>query len=462
MLSTETAFEFSSRRRNYLLTSHKRDPFIEWMKGMLSHAFVLDCVEETVQGTMQHFEDLFDEHFENPDSSELKRVMPSISVFFTRLPMVQAWNAYDAKYKVSKRKFVQCSFNEIRHILNLAQVMALKDTLKFISFDGDCTLYQDGKYFDNPLIAHALRRLLEHGCFVAIITAAGYGYQTEKYEGRLKGLVEYLAEQELAPEVLERFFVIGGECNYLMQMGAGARLRPVRGEDWKPEGIKYAPEDIAALLDVAEATLQDTIDDLQLQARLVRKEKAVGIIPGGGEGKLRHPGGHGASKLNREHLDEAVLRVQHALRRADLGVRYCAFNGGNDVFVDVGDKGAGVLGLQAHLGLGPEACLHVGDQFLSTGNDVAARGVCPTIWIKDPNETKRVLKELLHVLGLTRSLDDSALRSPRASTGGEGNTSNRSARLPPCPPSNRSPEPSSDTSSVPAVSPRPVVGPYDF
>ena len=53
---------------------------------------------------------------------------------------------YDAKYKVSSRRCVQPSFNEVRHVLNLAQVLAMRQTqLRLVSFDGDCTLYSDGK-----------------------------------------------------------------------------------------------------------------------------------------------------------------------------------------------------------------------------------------------------------------------------------------------------------------------------
>lgn len=38
---------FSSRRRNYLLTPHRRDGLIESMKSMLMHSFVLDALETT-------------------------------------------------------------------------------------------------------------------------------------------------------------------------------------------------------------------------------------------------------------------------------------------------------------------------------------------------------------------------------------------------------------------------------
>ena len=95
-----------------------------------------------------------------------------------------------------------------------------------------------------------------------------------------------------------------------------------------------------------------------------------------------------------------------------FGLRLCEFapqsQGGNDVFVDVGNKRVGVNALMKYLSFSPQQCLHVGDQFLNTGNDFAARGACPTIWITGPKETKYILKKLLLVLGLsTKEGDDS-------------------------------------------------------
>mmetsp|Transcript_26485 Transcript_26485/g.34342 ORF Transcript_26485/g.34342 Transcript_26485/m.34342 type:complete len:437 (-) Transcript_26485:253-1563(-) len=403
---------FSSRRRNYLLTGHKRDPFIEWMKEMLSHSFVLDCVEDTIEGTMEHFESLFFEHYTNPTTSKFSQLVPTAKPFFTPLPMLEAWQMYDAKYKVSKRKFVHCSFNEIRHILNLAQVLGQREKLKFMSFDGDCTLYQDGEYFDNPKIAYAIRKLLENGVSVALITAAGYGYDSEKYEQRLSGLLEYFRKCQLPEEVMSRFYVVGGECNFLLQCGSEAKLQPIQAEVWKPDVLTFSEEDIQALLDTAEGTIREAIEDLQLQVRVIRKARAVGIIPGGSNSKREQPNGHGANKVNREHLDEVVLRVQHALRQSGNQLPFCAFNGGNDAFVDIGDKSIGVQGLQRYLGLSPDVCMHVGDQFLSTGNDIAARSVCPTIWISNPRETKCILKTILKIHGLITTMDDEELHSP--------------------------------------------------
>ena len=45
-----------------MLTPHRRDGLIEWMKHMLQHSFVLDCLAQTAPTTFQHFEELIDEH----------------------------------------------------------------------------------------------------------------------------------------------------------------------------------------------------------------------------------------------------------------------------------------------------------------------------------------------------------------------------------------------------------------
>merc|ERR1711957_423692 len=97
------------------------------------------------------FEELVEEHRNIEDSSQsrLKHVVPSVGMFHTPLPTKKAWEVYDAKYCASRRKSVAPSFNEIRHVLNLAQIMAVADELEVVSFDGDQTLYSDGQNFSN-------------------------------------------------------------------------------------------------------------------------------------------------------------------------------------------------------------------------------------------------------------------------------------------------------------------------
>ena len=70
------------------------------------------------------------------------------------------------------------------------------------------------------------------------------------------------------------------------------------------------------------------------------------------------------------------------------------------MWIDVGNKAVGVEVMQAFLRVPPEGSLHVGDQFLSVGNDFAARASSPCIWIISPNETVKVLEHLLEVMGI--------------------------------------------------------------
>jgi IMP and pyridine-specific 5'-nucleotidase len=242
---------------------------------MLTHSFVLDALETTGADTFSHFEVLIEEHrrleLENSERpSRLKTLVPTIGKFHTCLPLRQAFEVYNAKHCLTKRKHIQISFNEIRHIMNLAQVIALKksgeaesegaaqeamyievlahasirnvssgidleeeeeeeesadiipgqlDGPRMITFDGDQTLYSDGSNFDdNPRLANYLCQLLRHGVFIAVVTAAGYEYNVEKYEFRLSGLLDYFKAKQLTEEECKRFFLFGGECNYLLHV----------------------------------------------------------------------------------------------------------------------------------------------------------------------------------------------------------------------------------------------------
>jgi hypothetical protein len=104
-------------------------------------------------------------------------------------------------------------------------------------------------------------------------------------------------------------------------------------------------------------------------------------------------------------LDEAVLRVHEIVNKMNdgkgPGLPYCSFNGGNDVWLDVGNKRVGVQVLQSYLGIPAHDTLHIGDQFLNTGNDFAARTVAPCIWITNPQETTYILKSILRLAGVS-------------------------------------------------------------
>lgn len=250
---------------------------------MLTHSFVLDALDTTAADTFSHFEMLIDEHrasmevgSHNRVVSRLKELVPSVGDFHTRLPLREAFEAYNDKYALTKRCYICISFNEIRHILNLAQILAIRDMNKdddtsddiyeeagnlrltdveednsnsnaditaahsgefvmddsvseetpfrfngprMITFDGDQTLYSDGANFEsNPRLANYLYLLLRCGVTVAVVTAAGYEYQSEKYELRLSGLLAYFKQMKLPAKDCERFFLFGGECNYLLSV----------------------------------------------------------------------------------------------------------------------------------------------------------------------------------------------------------------------------------------------------
>jgi IMP-specific 5'-nucleotidase len=89
-------------------------------------------------------------------------------------------------------------------------------------------------------------------------------------------------------------------------------------------------KDITALLDVAEASVKDSLNDQKMRGTVIRKKRSIGLVPESGQ------------QISREALDETVLRAQVELQRMNKGagpkIPFCAFNGGRDVWVDVGNK----------------------------------------------------------------------------------------------------------------------------
>lgn len=275
-----------------------------------------------------------------------------------------------------------------------------------------------GNFEENELLARSIHELLKHGVKVVLITAAGYGLDGKKYAVRLKGLFNSFIAGNLSSDEIERFYVFGGECNYLMRCEIEDRddcegvskviLVPVPTEEWQgdhlngPKPSKWDQNEISSILDTAENVMNQTLNDLKLRAKILRKERAVGLFPGGDEMAVKFPKGHGSKKLKREALDECVLRILSQLerQRPPISIPYCVFNGGRDAWIDIGNKSVGIQCLQAYFSFEPHNCLHVGDQFTLIGNDFAARKVCPTIWITKPQETEKILEHLLKYLGI--------------------------------------------------------------
>ncbi|TGO58254.1 hypothetical protein BCON_0057g00420 [Botryotinia convoluta] len=371
---------------------------------------------------MQDVEDMIDDHIAHQKvglggQSKLKLLVPSIGTFFTRLPLADAFRYQDRKRFISSRRFVPPSFNDIRLILNTAQLMGVTSagSVDLATFDGDVTLYDDGKSLEptNPVIERIISEsyyftlddemliavdLMSHNTKIGIVTAAGYT-EAEKYYGRLHGLLEAIKSSTIVtPEQKQNLIVMGGESNFLFTYDASSPylLTHHHRRSWiLPSMSTWTQPSITALLDLAEFSLRECVTNLDLPATILRKERAVGIVP-------REPG----YKFARESLEETVLVVQKKLEMSEVGrsLPFCAFNGGNDVFVDIGDKSWGVLVCQKFFGgnvedesqwIKKDKTLHVGDQFLSAGsNDFKARVVGTTAWIASPRETVELLDEL--------------------------------------------------------------------
>lgn len=91
------------------------------------------------------------------------------------------------------------------------------------------------------------------------------------------------------------------------------------------------------------------------------------------------------TRLTRECLEEVVIATQRTTSHHPIAekIPFCCFNGGSDVWVDVGDKSLGVSVLQRYfqnsavveddIKIWGGNTLHVGDQFMSLGgNDFKA------------------------------------------------------------------------------------------
>lgn len=263
---------------------------------------------------------------------------------------------------------------------------------------------------------------MAHNTKIGIVTAAGYT-EAHKYYERLHGILHAIRDSELLTHAQKHNLVVmGGESNFLFRYDllSPSLLTWVSRKSWiLDEMLTWSEPTIQALLSKAEAALRDCITNLSLPAQIIRKERAVGIVP-----VVQ------GFKFPRESLEETVLVVAKILEMSDVGRKlpFCAFNGGNDVFVDIGDKSWGVLVCQKYFSDRDEGLhgdvygtdgnggqggngmsgkgkakriegrrtMHVGDQFLSANgaNDFKARQVGTTAWVASPAETVDLLDEV--------------------------------------------------------------------
>jgi IMP and pyridine-specific 5'-nucleotidase len=348
-------------------------------------------------------ERLLDEHRLTDGKGRLKKYCPDMGKVFLHLDLLGALDEYDAHSAISKRRFVPPSFREVRELLNLAVVHAIAPVVQLVTLDADDTLYEDGGVLTvaSPVIP-LITKLLRAGVQVAVVTAASYPGQPEKYAMRLGGLLTSLAfaiSLGAPASIANRFHVVGGQCNYMMRTrvaldGDGLSPRVYFEEaaphEWKGfRGVRWDHAEVARLLDVASEALTRTASLLGLDVLLIRKERAVGIVLNSTSPTAQ------SGRLTYEVLEEIALSVQYELDQHSFRVPHCTFNGGQDVFVDVGHKALGIASLQGLLNIPPEATVHAGDRFTRTGNDLRARVVANTLWVGGPAETEYLLALLI-------------------------------------------------------------------
>ncbi|KAI3404683.1 ISN1 [Candida oxycetoniae] len=463
----------SRYRVEYALKSHRRDEFIEWIKALLACPFVLhadvesfdlefpelydvpddldtffkeheeatarDCkrryleIFRDVETLIEHtilIDEINDKNPERKISSRLRNLVPSIGKFFTKLPLQEAFLLEDERRGISKRRLVSPSFNDVRMILNTAQIMALtgknressRTHLKLVTFDGDVTLYDDGESLTEGCdVVKRLVGLLHRGLYVGVVTAAGYPGQSGavKYYERLKGLIDYLNSEDciLTDRHKENLLVMGAESNYLFRYSNQLKgLKFIDSEEWLlPAVRKWDTDRITYIVHTVHHHLIHLRQKFQLEetTTIIKKERSVGIMP--------NPG----CSILREQLEELVLSCSRKLyvilngsrdKNGKLDeslsslsdIKVCAFNGGSDVWVDIGDKALGVESLQKYLcqnethdlcPIRKSESLHVGDQFASLGaNDFKARLSACTVWIANPRETVAILDGILNFI----------------------------------------------------------------
>lgn len=367
-----------------------------------------------------------------PELCVLAPLLSRYGAFFTDLPLEKAFRWYNKRHRLAKRRHVGPSDDELRQVFNVAQLMAMsRDVpLRLASFDGDETLYDNRQKLesDSPIVEELLR-LMDRGVVVSLTTAVG-GRNPEMFEERLEGLLNALAtaaaneppESEIEEEEEEEddefsppseadmpdlhassppvpldpfrgdLFVVGGQCNFLFRLSRGkgegddVRLVSVPDAEWKTEEMLAWDETASTdMLKYAESALRDVSATFRLPIRVVNKEAAVGAL---------YCGGDDDDPSVQLYLDELALEVRERLNRKNFPVPFNCFNGGLDVFVDVGSKQHGLSALQGLLRVPPESTIHFGDQFTMTGNDLLARRVSPTCWIQGPKDTHRHLRWL--------------------------------------------------------------------
>ena len=276
-------------------------------------------------------------------------------------------------YDIICQQHAHLDLDRVRKVFSLGQVLASRHHTRLWTFDGDGTLYDDGGSLmtGSPIVSKLLQLLEDESKHVAIVTAASYPGNPKGFENRLFGLLDAIPSDRR-----NRVHIIGGCCNYYLNLNANGHL--VFDTTWNalPDLDKSTIENT---LSVAHELLAKHVLDRDLDALFVTKPYAVGIVSGNKNQK----------NWTFDTLDAIALDVGKQLK--ELKVPICVFNGGNDVFIDIGDKSYGIAALQERINVLPQETLHFGDRFTRTGNDMSTARVADVVWVSGPNETLEFL-----------------------------------------------------------------------
>ena len=380
----------------------RQDGLFSLVQHILQGVFLSGQGRGAFAAAVQSVETLVSEWREQGLHSKLAFHCPDAGPFHTPLPLAAAVPRVELRHGAwAARRFVAPTLQEVRELLNEAQLMAsVKEGLRLVTFDGDETLYRDSANISSEPIIAAIVDLLKLNVNVAVVTAAGFP-EPDHYMTRLAALLATMAEDSaLTDEQVANFLVMGGECNYLYRAevvrGGGegttrsVRLVTVEPSAYKTEEMLAWGKHIPVFLQHARSIMEKRLVELGVDmdnTAFKTKEFALGHIS---KDRSKAPPGH--------VLDDLALSVQYELRllKDVVDIPFCAFNGGKDVWVDVGNKGYGIEALAKYLGgIAPAGCMHFGDQMTVTGNDIAARRTSTTIWVDGPEDTASLLETLV-------------------------------------------------------------------
>ena len=267
---------------------------------------------------------------------------------------------------------------------------------KLVTLDGDGTLYkQGGSVLKKGLLAALIVILLMFRINVAVVTALSHPDEPHKYRQKFQGIIDMM--MKVFPDYPERkdigkFYIMGGQCNYLYRIDREGRIEEIPKEEWDPSGkTRWDKRSVRRILDIAQEALEESVKRLSVGATIIRKELAVGMVP---KGRV-------AGSLLEYIALEVTERVNKHSARKKHALPFVAFSSSHDVFVDIGNKAIGIRLLAQYLdvrvgedGFVEEAC-HFGDGFGKAGNDVKAEEACTCLRVKNPGETRHLLTLLV-------------------------------------------------------------------